>query len=184
MSEPSRSPLKPIKRIITGHNEKGQSTTIFVDKPEMKPIRPESEAPILSGRVWLSRETPTNNDDSKTDMGLLLPSRLNLVQSNGSSASVVEMPPGQNLPTHRTSSIDYIIHIAGQLTLTLEDGTEETVTEPGSVIVQRGSLHGWENRGDTWLKFVVVMIDAKPVEIKDAEGNTVETLAEGFNLQH
>jgi quercetin dioxygenase-like cupin family protein len=68
--------------------------------------------------------------------------------------------------------------------LVLEDGTEETVTEPGSVVVQRGTLHRWENRGDTWLKFVAVMIDAKPVGIKDAEGNTVETLVEGFHLQH
>jgi quercetin dioxygenase-like cupin family protein len=74
--------------------------------------------------------------------------------------------------------------VAGSLTLVLEDGTAETVTEPGSVIVQRGTLHRWENRSDGWVKFVAVMIDAKPVEIKDVEGNTVETLVEGFNLQH
>jgi len=78
-----------------------------------------------------------------------------------------------------------LIAVAGSLTLVLEDGTEETVTEPGSVIVQRGTLHRWENRSDGWVKFVAVMIDAKPVEIKDVEGNnTVETLLEGFNIQH
>lgn len=80
--------------------------------------------------------------------------------------------------------IDDLFAVAGSLTLVLEDGTEETVTEPGSVIVQRGTLHRWENRSDGWVKFVAVMIDAKPVEIKDVEGNTVETLVEGFNLQH
>ena len=63
MSEASRSPFKPIKRVITGHNEKGQSTAVFVDEPQMKQLRPA--VPTLTGRLWLTRETPANNDDSK-----------------------------------------------------------------------------------------------------------------------
>jgi len=34
----------------------------------------------------------------RTDTGLLQPSRWNLVQPNGSFASVIEMPPGQSSP--------------------------------------------------------------------------------------
>jgi len=62
MSEVPR-PFKPIKRIITGHNEKGQSTTIFVDEPGMKRMRPQ--VPTLTSNLWLTLETPINNDDSK-----------------------------------------------------------------------------------------------------------------------
>jgi mannose-6-phosphate isomerase-like protein (cupin superfamily) len=60
----------------------------------------------------------------------------------------------------------------------LEDGTEETISEPGSVTVQRGTLHRWENRGKEWVRFVAVMIDAKPVEV-EVDGTT-KTLGDYF----
>ena len=58
------------------------------------------------------------------------------------------------------------------------------MSTPGDIIVQRGTLHSWENRSKEWSRFVCVMIDAKPVEIKDSDGKVKETLQEGFNLTH
>ncbi|KAF9519854.1 hypothetical protein BS47DRAFT_1379095 [Hydnum rufescens UP504] len=68
-------------------------------------------------------------------------------------------------------------NISGEITTTLEDGVECTLSEPGSILVQRGTLHGWENRGSSWARFIGVVVDAKPVQIVD-EGKTI-TLKEG-----
>jgi hypothetical protein len=68
--------------------------------------------------------------------------------------------------------------VSGELTSVLEDGTESTLSEPGTVLVQRGTLHKWENRSPGWVRFLGVLVDAKPVEIVK-EGKT-EVLKEGF----
>jgi len=55
---------------------------------------------------------------------------------------------------------------------------ERTITEPGSIIIQRGTIHQWINRGSTWTKIVFVIIDAIPVKVKDGEGKLVDLLEE------
>ena len=49
-------------------------------------------------------------------------------------------------PLHRTITLDYGILISGSLTLILENN-ERTVLRPGDIVVQRGTLHAWENEG-------------------------------------
>jgi uncharacterized cupin superfamily protein len=47
---------------------------------------------------------------------------------------------------HRTRTLDYAVVIEGEVVLILDDG--EHVLGPGSVVVQRGTDHAWENRTD------------------------------------
>lgn len=47
----------------------------------------------------------------------------------------------------------------------MEDGSEELVEEPGSVVVQRGTLHSWRNPGTEWTRWMCVLIDAEPVVV-------------------
>jgi uncharacterized cupin superfamily protein len=47
---------------------------------------------------------------------------------------------------HRTETLDYAVVIEGEITLILDDS--EAVLGPGSVIVQNGTDHAWENRTD------------------------------------
>ena len=61
----------------------------------------------------------------------------------------------------------------------MEDGSEELITQPGSIVVQRGTLHRWQNRSKDWTQYVCVMIDAKPAELSDKDGNK-KTLKEEF----
>lgn len=61
----------------------------------------------------------------------------------------------------------------------MEDGSEEVVSEPGSIVVQRGTLHQWQNRSNDWVRYVCVLIDAKPAEVTDRDGNK-KTLPEEF----
>ncbi|KAF8308047.1 hypothetical protein DL93DRAFT_2087456 [Clavulina sp. PMI_390] len=180
--------LPTIKRVITGHDTQAQSTPIFIDEAVMKPIIPGSDTQI--GRIWTTKQTPANNDDQKTDFKEVIPERFGLVQPNGSQMCIVDTPPGGRSPIHRTSSLDYVILISGSLTLLLDtDGHSSspevgtTLSIPGSIVVQRGTQHAWENRSTTeWSRHIAVMIDAKEVEIeveKDGQKHA-EVLKEGF----
>jgi len=125
--------------------------------------------------------SPADNTDQATDTGeRALTERLGLVSTHGTNCGITEMAPGGKAPMHRTHSIDYNILISGQITHILEDGSEQTITEPGSIVVQRGTLHAWENRSKTeWARWVSVLVDAKPAQVIDASGESV-TLKEEF----
>ena len=44
----------------------------------------------------------------------------------------------------------------------MEDGSEHLVEEPGTVIVQRGTMHAWKNPGPEWVRWLTVLVDAEP----------------------
>jgi mannose-6-phosphate isomerase-like protein (cupin superfamily) len=54
---------------------------------------------------------------------------------------------GRRTPMHRTQTLDYVVVIEGELVLLLDDS--EVILRQGEVVVQRGTNHAWENRGDT-----------------------------------
>jgi hypothetical protein len=62
---------------------------------------------------------------------------------------------------HTTDSIDYGICVAGELWLMLDDGRESRIT-PGTVVVQRGTRHAWENRSDAPATMVFAQIGGDP----------------------
>lgn len=49
---------------------------------------------------------------------------------------------------HTSDTVDYVFVIEGEVYLKLDDGVEVRLT-PGSAVVQNGTRHAWENRGDT-----------------------------------
>lgn len=69
--------------------------------------------------------------------------------------------------------------VYGQVTLVLDDGEERTVSEPGTVIVQRGTMHTWVNRSNTWARYVIVVVDALPTTVRAPSGGQ-KTLPEGI----
>ncbi|KAF8308049.1 hypothetical protein DL93DRAFT_2087461 [Clavulina sp. PMI_390] len=163
--------LTAVKRVITGHDSQGQSTPLIIDDATMMPFAPGAESKIA--RIWTTKETPVNNDDQKTDFKDVIPERFGLFQPNGSHICIIDTPPGGRSITHRTSSIDYTILISGSLTLLLDTDEHSspdagtTIDIPGSIIVQRGTMHTWVNRSTTeWARCVAVAIDAKPVEVE------------------
>lgn len=73
--------------------------------------------------------------------------------------------------------------VSGQLTLVLDDGEERTLTEPGSVVIQRGTMHLWENRSqDTWARYIIVVIDASPIHVPGPDGR-LRALPEGIQAE-
>lgn len=86
-----------------------------------------------------------------------------------------DMPPHAYAVMHRTNSVDYNIVVKGSMTLITPgpDGEEqETVVNVGDVVVQRGTIHAWR-AGPEGVRFISVLLDAKPVETTDEHGQAV-----------
>jgi quercetin dioxygenase-like cupin family protein len=82
---------------------------------------------------------------------------------NGSVFRILQFHPGLEERVHRTDSIDYIIVMSGEIDMELEAG-EEVHLKAGDVMVQRGTVHNWINRGTEPCVLAVILIHANPVE--------------------
>ncbi|KAF8334879.1 uncharacterized protein EI90DRAFT_3176069, partial [Cantharellus anzutake] len=152
----------PPRRIVTGHTPDGKSTTIFDGEVSSAPTLARDSGSLKDGQQII-REI--SEDES--------PDRAGIFQTNGTNFLAQDVPPGAVVPMHRTSTLDYGILISGELTLVLEDGPPLTLSEPGTVFVQRGTAHQWENRGPDWVRVIFVILDAKPFAYTNADGAQV-----------
>ena len=143
----------PVRRVVTGHNDKARA--VFKSDDAFTP------APIPSGDanfslIWTTPTVPADNNDETDgrarDAGLTL--------NQGSVIRVVDMLPGGESPMHRTNSIDYGIVLSGRLELELEDGAVKPLA-PGDIVVQRGTNHKWRNPSDSEIcRIVFILIEA------------------------
>jgi quercetin dioxygenase-like cupin family protein len=74
---------------------------------------------------------------------------------------VVSFGPGVAPRNHRTDSIDYAVVMSGEIDMEL-DGTSVHL-KAGDVLVQRGTIHNWVNKGTVPCVIAFALIDAKPV---------------------
>lgn len=58
---------------------------------------------------------------------------------------------------HRTETIDYGIVLWGEIDLILDDA--EVHLKAGDVVVQRGTIHAWSNRGDAPCRMAFILVD-------------------------
>jgi mannose-6-phosphate isomerase-like protein (cupin superfamily) len=62
---------------------------------------------------------------------------------------------------HRTDSIDYGTVLSGEIDMEL-DGSSVHL-KAGDVLVQRGTIHNWVNKGQVPCVIAFVLVAAKPV---------------------
>ncbi len=79
---------------------------------------------------------------------------------------------------HRTDSVDYAVILSGEIDMEM-DGTTVHL-KGGDVLVQRGTIHNWVNRGTAPCTIAFVLIDAKPVtsggKVLHADGAEAATI--------
>jgi mannose-6-phosphate isomerase-like protein (cupin superfamily) len=80
----------------------------------------------------------------------------------GTVFRIVEYGPGVAPRNHRTDSIDYAVVMSGEIDMEM-DGTIVHLRQ-GDVLVQRGTIHNWINRGAVPCVIAFVLVAAKPVE--------------------
>lgn len=172
----------PLRRIVTGDDDKGRSR-IIADGPtpaiKTIPGRPGYRVE----NVWATGASPSPVDDPDriaAHLGVSPP-------PGGTVLRVIHIPPEpanpeerrrQALATfgqlfkdahhnpdakhpsmHKTDTIDYAIMLEGELVAILDD--EETTMRAGDILIQRGTMHAWANRSGKIARIAFVLIDSK-----------------------
>ena len=171
-----------MRRVITGHNEKGRSIAMTLDGPPARSIGEDVgglfELWNTDGGDVISTDI---NDRADQDI-ILSPSgggtKFRYFQINPLPEGVPEdmlqeiaadafekvgaahhrVDTSKHPAMHKTDTIDYIILLKGDVTLILDD--EEVDLKPFDVVVQRGTNHAWVNNGTEPALLIAVLIDS------------------------
>ena len=172
-----------LRRVVTGHTLSGKSI-IVSDGP--LPAGPADH----DSYIWTTTATPADNrgaaDGASAALRLEPPtagSAFRVVEFppaaalaglsaadkegffkqlfEGLGASHCRVDTSRSPGMHKTSTVDYVIVLRGEVTLLLDEG--EATLKPGDVVVQRGTNHDWVVRGNQPALIAVVMLPADPV---------------------
>ncbi|HWN93069.1 MAG TPA: cupin domain-containing protein [Verrucomicrobiae bacterium] len=144
-----------VRRVVTGHDASGRAI-VKID---------EVSSNVFTGRpgatacnVWTTEGFPVNND-GQSDESLR---KVGTTLTSGTIFRIIEFAPGLAARNHRTDSIDYIVVISGEIEMELDDTLVRL--KAGDVMVQRGTIHNWINRGTAPCVLAVILVDAKSVQ--------------------
>jgi naringenin degradation protein FdeH len=142
------------RRVVTGHDENGKSVVISDGPP---PQHHDMRGPSIGAdffEIWSDPSTipvftsaPGNEPNERN---------FTIMPSTGHLIRIIDVYPlkagGKRTVMHRTKSLDYAAVIEGEVVLIMEDG--EVTLKQSDVVVQRGTNHAWENRGDRVARMV------------------------------
>ena len=153
-----------IRRVVTGHDANGNAV-VQIDEiaKNVATTRPEAQASV----IWTTEGFPVDNDGNED--GSSRP--VGTSECNGTVFRVVHYAPGVAARNHRTDSIDYAVVISGEIDMEL-DGTTAHL-KAGDVLVQRGTIHNWINRGTAPCVIAFALIGAHPVKVGGKTINAV-----------
>lgn len=150
-----------IRRVVTGHAAANNAAAVILDGPAANTKTPRDG--VASTLMWCTDTMPADIaiGEKVEDMGARILGTA--PPENGSRFIVMEFAPGVVSEMHRTETIDYIVVLAGEIDMDMD---EETVKlRAGDVMVQRGTNHAWANRGTAPARLAIVLMDAKPLGI-------------------
>tara|TARA_B100000315_G_C14581961_1_gene590942 strand:- start:322 stop:735 length:414 start_codon:yes stop_codon:yes gene_type:complete len=110
--------------------------------------------------IWATTDLPVEIVEDGEDKGAR---EIGTTIENGSVFRIVESAPGVSPRNHRTESIDYAVVMSGEIDMGLDDG-EQVHLRAGDVLVQRGTIHNWENHGNEPCVIAFILISSKPLE--------------------
>jgi quercetin dioxygenase-like cupin family protein len=143
-----------IRRVVTGHDAQGRAKVLIDEQvANVFSQRPGAEYSV----IWSSDSLPANNDGSEDPSG----KKIGTTIPGGSVFRVVSFGPGVAPRNHRTDSIDYAVVISGEIDMELDIGGVHL--KAGDVLVQRGTVHNWVNKGSEPCVIAFALISAKPV---------------------
>ena len=161
-----------VRRIVTGHDASGKA--LVKTDEQLTAVSRGVGANISGCEIWSTDRMPVDNSAAAAGA-----QRAGLVKHNnyvgngqGSTFRINEWAPGHARFTHRTETMDYAIVLSGEIDLEFDSG-EVVHLKPGDVVVQRGTMHTWVNKGSVPAVTAFILIDAKPVEVNGEEMRTV-----------
>jgi hypothetical protein len=172
-----------VRRVLTGHDAQGRSS--FIADGEGQNVKEMASMPGLAlTDLWETGGAPASNAGDQD--AAARPVRLE-PPKNGTILRIVEFPPdsawrdradgkaafksigaghAQDASSadpmmHRTSTVDYIIVLKGEIYAIMETG--EKLLRAGDILVQRGTNHSWSVRGSEPCIVAAVLVNAKPL---------------------
>ena len=173
---------RPVRRVVTGNDERGRSRVLFdSDAPNVHP-RPHSPGTYFF-EMWTIGNAPAviAGDRDASPAGQALDhsppgsgAHWRLVHSPGKQATLdaeaareshaamnrtgaSELKEGgRHWNLHRTPTVDYAFCVAGERHLVLDRA--DVPVRRGDVVVQLGNWHAWDNRSDVDVGMSYVMI--------------------------
>jgi mannose-6-phosphate isomerase-like protein (cupin superfamily) len=171
-----------IRRIVTGHDEQGNSVFVSDDYAP----RAQSFASIpgqAMAQLWTTPANPVllaQEHDPTLDYASLIPPQ------GGTSITMFDFPPDtvmqnlvdgikafeelsaalpglietfepENPGMHTTATIDYGIILEGEMWLELDNGQSRLV-KAGEIVIQNGTRHAWRNKSERIARALFVMI--------------------------
>src|SRR5471030_3058954 len=143
-----------IRRVVTGHNSQGRAK-VLIDEQVKNVI--SSRQGANSSVIWSSVGFPVDNGGDRD------PSykKIHTTIDNGTVFRVISFGPGVSPRNHRTDSIDYAVVISGEIDMELDIGAVHL--KAGDVLVQRGTIHNWVNKGTAPCVIAFTLIASKSV---------------------
>ena len=151
-----------VRRVVTGHDDQGRAK-VLIDET-VKNVASQRPGALYSV-IWSSEGFPVNNDGDADPSG----KKIGTTISDGTVFRVVSFGPGVAPRNHRTDSIDFAVVMSGEIDMQLDD--TEVHLKAGDVLVQRGTIHNWVNRGSEPCVIAFTLVSAKSVT---AGGKTLE----------
>lgn len=143
-----------IRRVVTGHDDQGRAK-VMIDETVRNVISQRPGA--LYSVIWSSEGFPVDNDTELDPSGKKIATTI----PNGTVFRIVSFGPGVTPRNHRTNSIDYAVIMSGEIDMDI-DGTIVHL-KAGDVLVQRGTIYNWINKGSEPCVIAFVLISAKSV---------------------
>lgn len=147
-----------MRRIVTGFEDDGEPIVVIDDSPPAAVDTAQARA----WELWVASDTPPDlrgrTDPTEGPWELEPPA------PRGSAFRLIEFLPGGSSGMHSTATLDYVVILSGQITLST--GGEEYLLGPGDVVVQRGAPHDWTNYGSESCLAAVVLISAEAASLK------------------
>jgi mannose-6-phosphate isomerase-like protein (cupin superfamily) len=142
-----------IRRVVTGHDDQGRAK-MLIDE-QVKNVFSHRPGAFYSV-IWSSEGFPVDNDGDADPSG----KKIGTTIAGGTVFRVVSFGPGVAPRNHRTDSIDYAVVMSGEIDMELDTGTVHL--KAGDVLVQRGTIHNWVNKGKVPCVIAFTLVAAKP----------------------
>lgn len=173
----------PIRRVVTGHDSRGDS--VFAADDQLEPLTSPGLPGVQMSYLW-GADAPQQHPGDGTQPawhehfppregvrfvvfslppaghgdGEAPPSAADVADADakfpGLLASFERDDPGM----HTSDTTDFAMVIRGEVVLEL-DGAAERTLRPGDVVVQNGTRHRWVNRGSERVDVAFVLVGAE-----------------------
>ena len=171
---------RPVRRLVTGHDENGKAICIM-DGPATNVLERPSRPGVGLTNIWQTGAAPAQIDEAgdpvdgpfvlhPPDNGTVFrviefwPEDPEVMAKLDGAAAFSEMGAAGNVIEgarhpfmHRTETVDYAVVLSGEITMLLDD--TEYLLKAGDTVVQRGSNHAWSNQSDDVCVMAFVLID-------------------------